>query len=1519
MGTVVRRGFWGLLVALLAIALTWQATLSWCIRQTASWKFGYSLTFREIWFEGGALVLQNPQLRGHPSFQMDAKKISVGFWRTPKTIVLSSPRFYFPDGLPSNLLSSSDANRNISLIIEDGVIDLGGDCPFHAHFTWRDRQLHLESGRDATLSLSFEQDQKILFHFEQLPLAPFANLMNFAQVAPSHGTLSGFLHLGQNKSLGRLQIDDLGWISKSRNMAGGAEKVEWEGESDCGIKAFDWEKLRRMHLRLKGSFAMSKTSRLDSLDGLFFFNKGVGFRWELEGKEFSWNGKSFLRNDGSQWFKSDLEFAGSGAHLDMEKSAEESTWSLVLNKGSADLFRLISDFYPEANWPCQLRGGELSAKLSCKEQRGQILEWAVNSLSGKELNLGVANWEFCCSSAEGSLACKENVEQFDANLTLAKGRISAPRIEASDLNAQIRIEQGEILSGAASTLCNGLQTEALFSGSLKESLIDVRARGAWDHFAEATGIQAKGALNEILDAALLLKGNWNCFLAALQVPLQNGEAIEGCAVVEGMDVREVMIEARRFDIARLESFSGLDLAGIADVRVNYGDSKWKVQLDGEDLLIRSQEGSFWVPALKLIGQLNEEGHWSAAVEKIEGEIALLGEAIPFAGSLVWEDNLLSARVLEANAAGIDFAGVWLLSLDDNYAFSFESNQMKGPLDELARLCGLDLKGDFECEKGFLSGNLFEPPKEWLWNLKASVSNFSHGLICEAKALFEADSLKGLLSCSQLCGKVLVGESFFEVRGDVQSKKKAWQFDLRLEDRFRDLARLSGSVTRDSAIRVTFNKKSHFLGSPLQVRSCTLNNSLEMSLDLPFKSLSATERSLIKVDKRFASLLELPLTGSLVFDLSLGVDNCKICVHGKELFWNERPLPFHVEVERKDSNWKVACLQLDQFRSEMLLSLHEERWRIESGAVRMQNGMEAAVSGFIGPGVQCELTLEALHVDFEQARLHETHSVQGVVKGSGFLNVGLTDDLHYELDLDLSLSPLKVGEMQIDNSGPLQLHFSKRQGLLIRGLDLQVQKPGDASWLYSRIGLMQYDPAKSRWFLHHSHLKLPVDAFSLLHRKLGENHPMAMFLKSLDPQNDLECSTELSFNNDFSSISCSMKEGFIPFLGAVRHLQNVELFCSRGDVNLEFHTLHQGHSLKIGACVDLERLAGNLILEDEESLLSPEERPMALQWELHPEQGLLVHSIEGSFGGVDASFHREVRETGSSLIGTAKIDFSGLSDLLPARIRKVFQELKMGQGYELKGRLFYGPNWSDAVFKGLLSGKNCHLFGWQIRSFLSQIEAGTSLVRLFEVKASDAAGIMKIDEIVMSQKEEDPWQISMPFFQLLEFRPSLLQRIGREVDPVGPLVVREITMTQFKGELEESQTYTAKGSLSFINSFKREHSVFDIPADVLGRIFGLDLELLIPVKGSLTFELKDGKFWLDELKDAYSEGKRSKFFLVKEGISPTVDLDGNVSILVKMKQYVLFKFTENFLLSIEGTLENPSYSLQKKSRVQKLSG
>jgi hypothetical protein len=160
---------------------------------------------------------------------------------------------------------------------------------------------------------------------------------------------------------------------------------------------------------------------------------------------------------------------------------------------------------------------------------------------------------------------------------------------------------------------------------------------------------------------------------------------------------------------------------------------------------------------------------------------------------------------------------------------------------------------------------------------------------------------------------------------------------------------------------------------------------------------------------------------------------------------------------------------------------------------------------------------------------------------------------------------------------------------------------------------------------------------------------------------------------------------------------------------------------------------------------------------------------------------------------------------------------------------------------------------------------------------------------------------------------LLKKIGQtETGPLTPLVVRNLHLDGLTGLVEDSKTYTAKGELFFINTFRREFSVFDLPADVLSRIIGIDLELLIPVKGTLTYELKDGLFHLSELKDSFSEGHRSAFFLVEEA-NPSMDLDGNLNILIKMKQFVLFKLTESFVIAIDGQLDDPQYHLQKRRK------
>jgi hypothetical protein len=264
--------------------------------------------------------------------------------------------------------------------------------------------------------------------------------------------------------------------------------------------------------------------------------------------------------------------------------------------------------------------------------------------------------------------------------------------------------------------------------------------------------------------------------------------------------------------------------------------------------------------------------------------------------------------------------------------------------------------------------------------------------------------------------------------------------------------------------------------------------------------------------------------------------------------------------------------------------------------------------------------------------------------------------------------------------------------------------------------------------------------------------------------------------------------------------------------------------------------------------------------------------------------------------------------MPFEIGQAFRDLKMGKGFELKGHL----SLSDQIrFQGLLSGKGVELFGFQFRTLLGRVDLSPDRIKIYDVKISDSAGSLKIDELLM--QNEHPWTISIPHLTIHEMRPSLLLKPGEtEAGPISPLVVRELEINGLKGLLDDTKTYKAKGQLHFINSYKREHTVLDLPADVLSRIVGLDLDLLVPVCGTLNYELKEGLFHLLELKDSYSEGERSQFFLSDE-IKATVSLKGDLKILITTKQFVLFKLMDAFQVSIEGSLEDPKFHLQKKRR------
>lgn len=478
-------------------------------------------------------------------------------------------------------------------------------------------------------------------------------------------------------------------------------------------------------------------------------------------------------------------------------------------------------------------------------------------------------------------------------------------------------------------------------------------------------------------------------------------------------------------------------------------------------------------------------------------------------------------------------------------------------------------------------------------------------------------------------------------------------------------------------------------------------------------------------------------------------------------------------------------------------------------------------------------------------------LEGIIEGQGHISL---DDV-MKADFDCTTSPLKLFGKPVENRGSLHFYYSSDQGGQIRGLELH----GAFDCI---VDLVEYDMQQSLWKFHHAQGSI----------------------EGIDFLTDCEVSSDLSTG------SCTVYEGTIPLQEERYHVEN--LFCS-WDQGRYIVNLQELYQLEVDW---KDCISGRLTL-------GKEAIPLAINWEY--KEGLMIESIEGSFAGVDASFHREDKNT---LVGSASVNFTAISPYLPQDIAKVFEKIKMGDGYELKGRIRFDQNIPS--FQGILCGKQMELFGFQFRTLLAQVSLSHEKVHIYDLMISDSAGRLIADQILLEGKKNVPWTISIPSIFIREFRPSLLHKPHAEAGPMNPLVVREMHITDLTGLLDEPNTYTANGNLHFINSYKRESTVFDIPANFLNRIVGLDFELLIPVIGDVEFELKEGFCYLAQLKDSYSEAMRSEFFLEMDP-PPRMDLDGNLEILIKMKQFVLFKFTESFLISVEGNLADPQFSLRRR--------
>ncbi len=293
-------------------------------------------------------------------------------------------------------------------------------------------------------------------------------------------------------------------------------------------------------------------------------------------------------------------------------------------------------------------------------------------------------------------------------------------------------------------------------------------------------------------------------------------------------------------------------------------------------------------------------------------------------------------------------------------------------------------------------------------------------------------------------------------------------------------------------------------------------------------------------------------------------------------------------------------------------------------------------------------------------------------------------------------------------------------------------------------------------------------------------------------------------------------------------------------------------------------------------------------------------ITGDFFGLTLHLHQE--KTPSLFVGTIKIeDGSELAAFSP----KHLFFLKDIQRVELKG--LWQKKDEGVAFLGDVFGKDFSVKGCQIEEFHAKLDFNPTTILMKEIHLSDKSGVCSIRQLRCVQNQETlKWMVTAPLIRGKDIKPSFLRTRESPVAQEKPFCIRSLVFENFQGELGDLSSLTGHGSFNFTNAYKKEFSIFDAPLELV-KNFGFDPALFTPISGQVICHLKNGTLRFSDLKNTYSEGHRSQFYLAPD--PSYIDLTGNLNINLRLKQDVVLKLGEPFALNIHGGMGNLKYKIR----------
>ena len=230
------------------------------------------------------------------------------------------------------------------------------------------------------------------------------------------------------------------------------------------------------------------------------------------------------------------------------------------------------------------------------------------------------------------------------------------------------------------------------------------------------------------------------------------------------------------------------------------------------------------------------------------------------------------------------------------------------------------------------------------------------------------------------------------------------------------------------------------------------------------------------------------------------------------------------------------------------------------------------------------------------------------------------------------------------------------------------------------------------------------------------------------------------------------------------------------------------------------------------------------------------------------------------------------------------------------------------FIGKVRGEEVTLKGYLVHELKGDITINPKAVAITNLQIEDPAGQFLLKQVTIRKSITESWDTDIPLVKGHHFKPSLLRSLDGKPSKEKPFEIRSLVLTDLFCTGDDIFHLRGKGSFHFTNRQKRESSIFDIPLKMM-KDLGLDFDLFRPESGDVKCLFREGRIYLTELENSFSEGRRSQFFLASDLESSYIDWQGKLHLNLRMKQDAALKLGEPFALTVRGTADKPSYGLR----------